>query len=393
MIAVREPHTTSDLSRLDEAWAAPETFAIVPDKSPIDGDALVSAAQLLPVELRHDHFIMMTSGSTGEPKLVIGNRERAAALARVLHARQDSEAVRETIAMLPLSYTFAFVNQWVWARVLERRFVQTGGLANASTLRAALTSARNAMVCLVGAQVPLLLDAFPDDAFPGVIRIHFAGGRFPQERLGDVSRLFPCADVFNNYGCAEAMPRLTIRRASDAGVAEHVGWPLPGVELRCDAADAMFFRSAFGAVGVIEGGVFRSISSEDWVATGDLGQQSADGAWRLLGRAGDVFKRHGEKVSPLVLLEAATSAWRGGLACYRDVDAFGEPGCVLTLSPPPDADSVRRLLGAVRRHLRRAQWPLRIECVDTMPLLPSGKPDVQAIGSAPSRRVLWKQYL
>src|ERR1035441_6572038 len=108
------------------------------------------------------------------------------------------------------------------------------------------------MICLVGAQVPLLAQYYEDHSFPGVIRVHFAGGRFPQERLDEVRRLFPQAAIFNNYGCAEAMPRLTLRRAEAATVAHHIGWPLPGVEMQSDEGSRVLFRSPYGAVALMD---------------------------------------------------------------------------------------------------------------------------------------------
>ena len=72
------------------------------------------------------------------------------------------------------------------------------------------------MICLIGAQVPLLIEYYAGHVFSGVIRVHFAGGRFPAERLGDLHQIFPNAQIFNNYGCAEALPRLTLRPAEAA---------------------------------------------------------------------------------------------------------------------------------------------------------------------------------
>ena len=61
-----------------------------------------------------------------------------------------------TVVALPLTYSFAFVNQWLWARQLGRRLVPTPGLAAPAELGRALDGCRDAMLCLVGAQVPLL---------------------------------------------------------------------------------------------------------------------------------------------------------------------------------------------------------------------------------------------
>ena len=234
---------TADIHRLDSAWQEPETFAFIPDKAGEVHGMIEAALSALPPPYRTGHFALLTSGSTGRPKLVFGARDRSSLLARVLHAHQQSEKVKETVVALPLTYCYSFVNQFLWARLHDRRLVLTHGLTRPDELKSALLKAESAMICLVGAQVPLLMEYYDGSAFPGVIRLHFAGGRFPSERLDDLRRLFPTALIFNNYGCAEAMPRLTLRPANAAEEASHVGWPLPGIEIDTSANGELLFRS------------------------------------------------------------------------------------------------------------------------------------------------------
>lgn len=393
MILLREQNVHHEPARLSEAWAEAETFVLLPEKLSVSDEWLEQSLALIPKELHHDHFVMLTSGTTGQPKLIIGNRARSEKLARVLHDRQESEPVQETISMLPLSYTYSFVNQWLWAHVMQRRFITTQGLADPKSLKASLKAARDAMICLVGIQVPLLMTHLGGEHFDGVIRVHFAGGRFPQERLDELGAMFPNAQVFNNYGCAEAMPRLTIRRAEEASEAANIGRPLCGIEMRNDDQNAILFRSPYGAVGVVENMKFTTITPDDWIPSGDLGEMNDDGSWRLLGRASEVFKRHGEKVSLAALTTTVSAAWPGQCAFYREADRTGEDGCVLTLAPEATSDSVKPVLMALRKHHPRAQWPLRIESVATLPLLSNGKTDVRALPSLSNKSVLWHQHI
>ena len=339
------------------------------------------------------HFMLLTSGSTGTPKLIVGKRERAEALVRVLHRLQDLEALEETLVTLPLTYSYAFVNQWLWSRVFRRRLVLTRGLAEPDHLRERLASASQAMLCLVGAQVPLLLQHFCHESFPGVIRLNFAGGRFPQEQLPALARLFPKAQVFNNYGCAEALPRLTVRKAEDADEARILGFPIDGVELSTDTDSNLLFRSPYGAVGIVEDGAFHPVADGDWIATGDLGERRADGRWQLLGRASEVFKRYGEKLSLAAIAATVNSAWPGQCGFYREADPSGEEGYVLVLAPMADAASLRAVLHAFRAGHTRPHWPLRIEAVAAMPLMSNGKIDTSALKSLQAKAELWKQRL
>lgn len=388
-----EPAVRRDPGLLDEAWEAAESFVLLPEKPGISEAWITDAIECLPEALRQGHFALLTSGTTGTPKLVVGSRGRAEELAGVLHSRQQSEPVEETLVLLPISYSYSFVNQWLWAKVQRRRLRLTAGLADPKALGEALAAASAAMLCLVGVQVPLLERHFGERCFRGVIRVHFAGGRFPQERLHEIAAMFPNAEIYNNYGCAEAMPRLTLRRADEASSAADIGLPLPGVELRSAADYALQFRSPYGAVGVVENGRYVPIGSEDWVSTGDLGEQTDLGTWRLLGRASEVFKRHGERVSLPSLVATVSAVWPGQCALYRETDRLGEDGCVLVLAPAASADALRRVLLALRREHPRAHWPLRIEAVHSLPLLANGKLDVRTLRESSTEATLWQQHL
>jgi acyl-CoA synthetase (AMP-forming)/AMP-acid ligase II len=385
-----ERHAPEDLAALDEAWRTAETFALVPEKAGVSEEWLRAALASLPSDLRQHHFALLTSGSTGRPKLVVGARARAEALAGTLHDVQQSEEVGETILALPLSYCYAFVNQWLWGRLFARTLVQTRGVARLDMLRAALRDARSAMFCLVGSQAPLLLGYFGEEVFDGVVRLHFAGGAFPQNDLDRLQRMFPAASIFNNYGCAEAMPRLTVRPAFDGRDPRDVGPPVPGVALRTSGGGAVEFRSDYAAVAFFDG-EFHRVGADDWLESGDLGSIDERGRLHLEGRAHEVFKRYGEKIALPALLESIHCGWSGDAAFYRERDANGEEAHVLVLAPRAADAAVRAILAVFRSSHPRPHWPLRIESAEALPLLANGKVDVGRLRHLPERTVHWRQ--
>jgi acyl-CoA synthetase (AMP-forming)/AMP-acid ligase II len=369
----------SSVAALNAAWERSETFLIDPSGvTYADAGGVLDA---LPGSVVRDHFVLMTSGSTGAPKAIVGSKQRAEALARVLTKAQSNDDIAETIVVLPLHYSFAFVNQWLWSRVEGRRLCMTPGFAAPREVLDELRRADHAMLCLVGIQVPLLDRYFSGHRFEGIHRLHFAGGRFPQESLGRLRDFFPNAIVYNNYGCAEAMPRLTLRRADEADEASNIGRPLPGIELSTSDDGALRFRSPYSAVGFVEDGRWNAVMPDDWIATGDLGERLPSGDWRLTGRSSEVFKRHGEKISIAAVLASVSTVWHGQASCYRTRDRHDEEGFVLVLAPKPTDAEVRAVLTALRTYAR-AQWPLRVESRDTLPLLLNGKIDVHALEDA-----------
>lgn len=388
-----EREVSADVRRLEQAWRDPATFAFVGDKCGVPPEWIKQNLALLPAEYLEGHFILLTSGSTGRPKLVVGRRDRAERLAEVLHKVQESEPVRETVCSLPLTYCYAFINQWLWAWRHGRRLVVTPGLAQPDQFKRVLADAKNAMLCLVGAQVPMLQAYYAGSTFPGVVRIHFAGGRFPQERLDVVQNLFPQAVIFNNFGCAEAMPRLTLRRAELASIAHHIGWPLPGIELKADVAGRLLFRSPYGAVALVDESGFTPVTESTWVPSGDLACAWEDGHWELLGREGEVFKRYGEKISLLQILGSVRSHWRGQADCYREIDPRGEAGYVLVLAPRPTDDEARVLLKEISLKYPRSHWPVRVESLEAMPLLPNGKINREGLTGRTDAQIHWRQRI
>lgn len=392
MYCIWEKEIATLVERLNQAWINRETFAFLPDKSAGCRAWIMQGLEKASEGYRDHHFGLLTSGSTGQPVLVVGSRRRAEQLVQVLHVLQESEPVRETIVALPLSYSYTFVNQWLWAHRFERQLILTRGFADPDRLRHALIEADNAMLCLVGVQVPLLDRYFDGMKFPGVIRVHFAGGRFPQEALNRIFRIFPSAKVFNNYGCAQAMPRLTLRKAEDYDNASNIGVPLPGVELRSDETGELEFRSQYGAVAIIDSSGFSKIDKDAWVKTGDLGEASENDSWQLTGRTNEVFKRHGEKISLPQLMSTVHKFWKAQAVFYREADSVGEHGHVLVLSPAPEDRQVRELLTAFRTSYSRAHWPLRLESVDDLPALPNGKVDLRLVLSM-DKIVHWHQRI
>jgi acyl-CoA synthetase (AMP-forming)/AMP-acid ligase II len=145
-------------------------------------------------------------------------------------------------------------------------------------------------------------------------------------------------------------------------------------------------------VAIADASGVRMVGESEWIETGDRAEIVEGGRFRLLGRRSEVFKRHGEKISLANLGTALREVWGGSLAFLLEKAPDGENGHVLVLSPAPSQDNLRQLLVTLRDRFRRPHWPIRIESVESMPLSPNGKPDLEAL-RARTRTILWKQIL
>ncbi len=386
-----------DPAVLASAWTAgAPTFAILPDRSDLSEDWVASALAALPEPLSRDHFLVASSGSTGTPKMVVASRARAEAMAETIARHQQADAVESMVIALPLSYCFALVNQFVLAhlRGLPMRFA---GFGDPAGLAATLDGSENAMICLVGAQATMLPQLGAGAVFPNVRRIAFAGSPFPWGQAALLKRMFPKARFSNNYGCAEAMPRLVVEdvtdrvRSGDAPADGQIGHPLPGVALRADPNGALEFQSRYAALGYVTPGGFEPFPEGGWISTGDSAHFDEGAGWILRGRIGDVFKRHGEKVSVARLRATIEDSWGQSFALIRGKDRAGEDGLQLVLEGAADRHAARRILKAIRDQHPRAFWPLQILRFDTLPRLGNGKIDNTALRSETGHEILWDQ--
>ena len=127
--------------------------------------------------------------------------------------------------------------------------------------------------------------------------------------------------------------------------------------------------------------------------TGDVGEISENGHLILHGRSNSVFKRYGEKISLRQLTERVKDAWAGEAVFYKEEDSSGEPGHILVLTPQPEKAEVIEILKIFRSYFPRSHWPLRIEGLDEIPLLPNGKEYFVRISNDQAKAVYWSQRI
>jgi cyclohexanecarboxylate-CoA ligase len=119
-----------------------------------------------------------------------------------------------------------------------------------------------------------------------------------------------------------------------------------------------------------------------WFRTGDLGTLDAEGWLTIVGRIKDVIIRGGENITASEVegvLEAHPSVRHAAAVGYPD-RRLGERVCAFVEADPAfDLATCRRWFA--ERGVTQFKWPERVEVVDSLPLLPAGKPDRAALRS------------
>lgn len=114
----------------------------------------------------------------------------------------------------------------------------------------------------------------------------------------------------------------------------------------------------------------------EWLNTGDLGRQDADGYFWLCGRAKDLIIRGGHNIDPSMIEETLARHPDVALAAaVGQPDAYaGElPVAYVTLRPGATADAEALKAFARSNVTERAAAPAWVECIDTMPVTAVGK--------------------
>lgn len=342
LVQADDPHFVDVLRR---AWDAGDAVLPVDARLPPPSRAAVLAAARVdePVE-PGDALVVVSSGTTGEPKAAVLTHAAVEASARATSARLAVDpATDRWLACLPLSHVGGL-------SVVTRALVTGTPLTVHSRFSATATERAAAEGCTLTSLVPTALARVDASLF----RCILVGGQAPPlDRPGN---------VIATYGMTE----------TGSGIV-YDGVALHGVDLRV-ADDGEIHVRAPMLLRAYRDGVDPKLA-DGWYPTGDLGEL-VDGRLVVHGRRGDLIITGGENVWP-VAVERALLTHAG----VRDVVVVGRPDpdwgqrvvAVVVPSEPTTPPSLDELRAWAKRTLPAFAAPTAVELVASLPRTPSGK--------------------
>ena len=271
--------------------------------------------------------IQYTSGTTGFPKGVVLHHHGITNNARHFFARIGGQVGETVLSIMPLFHTGGCglttlgAIQYGCRMILPQQFDPAA--ANLLVERESI-----GLIMCVPTMLIMMLEA--DAAEPrnlDSVRVAVAGGAMvPPDLIRRVTGRYGCG-FSTIYGQTESSPLLTVTRPSDdfTDLCETIGQPLPHTEvsIRDTAKNAVVPLDTIGEICARGYSLMlsynddpeataKTIDTEGWLHTGDLGTMDSRGFVKITGRVKEMIIRGGENLFPAeienILLEHADVA-------------------------------------------------------------------------------------
>ena len=311
-------------------------------------------------------LVIVTSGSTGEPKAAELSGAALAASARATLARIGARPGERWLCCLPTGHIAGL-------QVLVRSLItETAPVICAPSDTAAIAAAAGPGGCAHASLVPTQLRRLLDEGadLSGLRTILLGGAATPAGLLAGARAAG--ARVVTTYGMTET-----------CGGCVYDGVPLDGVDVqqgpdgRIRIAGPVLFSGYR-----LRPGLTAAAFDGRWFVTSDLGRLGPDGRLVVRGRADDAITTGGEKVVP-----AEVAALVEAHPAVREAVVFGMPDrdwgervtAVVVAADPARPPALADLRAHVGARLPAFAAPREIVIAADIPMLPSGKADIAAL--------------
>ena len=318
---------------------------------------------------------VVTSGSTGQPKVVV--TPTAGVLANRLEQAWHLGVRPDDVLLVtaPLHYGYGLGAGLLLGLLAGATVVLPGLPLRPATLRRAVEQHRPTLVMGVGLAYRLLLAA---EVAPPDLRWALVSGEPLAPQLADAWTRRTGVPLADGYGTSE-----TGHVSTDVdGVPGSVGRPLPGVEVRLrgdgsladEGVGELLIRTpavAHGYAGAPE--LTTARFADGWFRSGDLAELRPDGHLLLRGRLDDQLNVAGTKVDPREVEGVCRQALdvRECVVAGRPAPSGRTEVCLFVVADRriTRADLVRALTGRLSTH----KIPTRVVQLETLPRGSGGK--------------------
>jgi cyclohexanecarboxylate-CoA ligase len=334
-------------------------------------------------------LVLFTSGSTGVPKAVLHTHRGLSWKATLMARVHDLGAGDAVLMPAPLAHISGLLNGVLvpgaagLRAVLVRRFDPVEALQLVARERVSfLAGPPTFFVAMAGAL------ASSGVQVPSVRLISSGGASVTPAFVEETARTFACR-VKRTYGSTEA-PTVTTSTDGDpfekardtdgraVGLVElRVVEPRTGTVLGSGARGELWVRGPEMFAGYADPSQsVAAFARGGWFRTGDLATVDTEGWLRIVGRLKDVIIRGGENISGSEVeaaLEAHPAISQAVVVGYPDPLMGERVAAYVVTSEPFDLPACRAWFDD--RGMAKFKTPERVEQLDRLPLLGSGKPD------------------
>ena len=390
--AVAAPiHHLAGAADRDAMLARLDPLVFVPGEQSLPSGPPVTRAPV-PVDAASVAVALGTSGSTGTPKVALHTHRALVHKTRTMIGVHELGPTDAVLMPAPMAHISGLLN----GVLLAAAGLRVVPMAKWDPTAALDIIERDRITFMIGppAFFVSLLNApsFAPDRVASLRLISCGGAGVTPAFIATASEALGCR-IKRAYGSTEA-PTVATSLGSDPveRAAETDGRPVGFVELRCtdpatgaDVATGepgeLLVRGPELFVGYDDPAATEAAFADGgWFRTGDLATVDEDGWLTIVGRIKDVIIRGGENIATMEIeqvLEAHPAVREAVVVGEPDL-RLGERVCAfVVLDGPFTLDDCRSWFA--EQEVTRFKWPERVEAIDALPLLGSGKPDKGAL--------------